>query len=141
MPSADDLNKRLDQAAEKAAQWAPSKAGDQVAGYVADRTTFRHPEYGDSEILTLTLDEGASSVGGKPFAEATATVLMAGAVLNTFVEKNDPRAGDWVAIRFLGFTTNKTGSNKYKDYATLFERPSLDDRLTAAAAEQGSEFA
>lgn len=139
MASIDDLNKKLDQAGEGSQPWIPEQEGDQIAGPVAARGSYTHPEYGTSPTLTIVTDPASVVVAGKPVKDAgTMRVSMFGAVLAGATEENDIRPGDWVAIRFLGVKKTRGGTTSYKNYAVIVEHPTATSKLDAAA---GNEFA
>lgn len=145
MPSLDQLNAKLDGAAEGAEPWGKDvKDGDQVAGRVVARGSFTHAEYGTSATLTIDTtaeEEGSVVIGGKTVKDhGTYRVLMAGAVLGSFVEEQDPQSGDWIALRYTGRKSNASGTMTYKSYATVCEKPTANSKLDDAAGA-ASDFA
>ena len=115
-----DIDTMLDSADDFAAAWIPEKAGDQISGVVASRSS-RDGGYGEYSILTIQPAKG----------EALAVHCTNVAIKAKVIEKN-PQVGDEIGIRFLGEATSKTG-NTYKNFKVVVKKSTIESALDSDA--------
>lgn len=99
---------------EMPASWKP-QPGETLAGFVIDRVERESEyQYGDEDhpmIQVLVVDSG----------DSTTAVWCSTKQLRDFVEKDDPRSGDWVEITYEG-TKRVHGGRLMKTYTASIER-------------------
>lgn len=82
----------------------PGEVIEGVVGKMGDTIT----DYGDQSYIELATGLGKVTV-------------WLNSILAEQVEKEDIKAGDSIAVKFIGFKNSKKGNRKYKDYILVKE--------------------
>lgn len=105
--------------------WNP-EPGDQVVGELL-RYEDRVTKFGPARVAVVDQDDGQGRVG----------VWLTAAVLKTLFEREQPRPGDHVGVKFIGPAPGKN----YKLYALLVDRAEQVTPAPSSAAPTASRVA
>jgi hypothetical protein len=105
--------------------WEP-KPGDELAGTVADRGEIVNSFDPETRDVWIDIKVIEATIRGEPVTPGDwLRVVCSRARLREMVEKDNPRPGDLVAIRYHGLEAFERGVTRAR-YTTVVERPTSE---------------